>query len=128
MSLLETLAGLSDELDKLGAVKEANELDELIQEVARREKEEVEDIEANLTFCPACEGSGAGVDEPWCQACKGTGFIALKEAALDKVSFVRKIGNKWCVLSKKKKKLGCYKTKEEANKRLRQVEFFKHQK
>lgn len=32
----------------------------------------------------------------------------------------------WCVYSEKGKLLGRYKTKEEAEKRLRQVEYFKH--
>jgi len=40
---------------------------------------------------------------------------------------IKKIGAKWYVLSEKKKKnLGSYGTKKEAQKRLRQVEFFKH--
>jgi nicotinic acid mononucleotide adenylyltransferase len=44
---------------------------------------------------------------------------------------IRKSGNKWCVFSKKKtkegkkKKLGCYNSRNGAKKRLRQVEYFK---
>jgi len=45
---------------------------------------------------------------------------------LVKLSFVRKIKNKWHVLSHKGKSLGSYDTKEEAVKRLRQIEFFKN--
>ncbi len=45
-----------------------------------------------------------------------------------KVSFIRKLKNKWIVYSKKGKKLGSYKTKQEALKRLKQIEFFKHKK
>ncbi len=50
------------------------------------------------------------------------------EASLKKVAVVRKLNGKWCVLSKKGKKLGCYASKKAAQKRLRQIEFFKHQK
>jgi len=32
----------------------------------------------------------------------------------------------WCVYSEKGRLLGRYKTKKEAEKRLRQIEFFKH--
>ena len=38
----------------------------------------------------------------------------------------RKVGNKWCLYSKKTgKKLGCYKTKSDVKKRERQVQYFK---
>ena len=39
---------------------------------------------------------------------------------------IKKEGSKYCVKSKKGKNLGCYDTKEEAEKRLKQVEYFKH--
>ena len=39
---------------------------------------------------------------------------------------VVKEGSKWCVKSKAGKSLGCYDTKEEANQRLRQIEFHKN--
>jgi hypothetical protein len=46
---------------------------------------------------------------------------------LVKTAFVRKMPNgKWRVVSRKGKSLGTYDTKEEAVKRLRQIEFFKH--
>jgi hypothetical protein len=46
-----------------------------------------------------------------------------------KLSFIKKMPNgKWKVLSQKGKNLGTYNTKEEAVKRLRQVEYFKHHK
>jgi hypothetical protein len=40
---------------------------------------------------------------------------------------IRKIGGKYVVLSEKTgRSFGAYRTKKEAEKRLRQVEFFKH--
>lgn len=48
---------------------------------------------------------------------------------LSKVSYIKKMPNgKWVVMSRKGKPLGTYKTKQEAVKRLRQIEFFKHKK
>lgn len=47
---------------------------------------------------------------------------------LQKISFIRKIKGKWCVLSRKGQHLGCYDTKAKADKRLRQIEFWKHKK
>lgn len=42
---------------------------------------------------------------------------------------IRKVKNGYKVLSEKGKRLGApYKTKEEAEKRLKQVEYFKHRK
>ena len=38
---------------------------------------------------------------------------------------IRKVKNEYCIFSKEGKSLGCYKTKESATKRLRQIEFFK---
>ncbi len=38
---------------------------------------------------------------------------------------VRKVGSQWCVFSKSGKNLGCFATRQEALKRLRQIEFFK---
>lgn len=37
---------------------------------------------------------------------------------------IRKRGNQWCVFSKEGKNLGCFDTRKEAVKRLRQIEFF----
>jgi hypothetical protein len=46
-----------------------------------------------------------------------------------KMSFIRKTpSGKWRILSEKGKTLGEYDTKTEAVKRLRQIEYFKHQK
>src|SRR5580704_15576832 len=46
---------------------------------------------------------------------------------LIKLAFVKKMPNgKWQILSQKGKSLGTYDTKEEAVKRLRQIEYFKH--
>jgi len=40
---------------------------------------------------------------------------------------IKKIGNKYAVLSETTgRRFGTYKTKKEAEKRLRQIEFFKH--
>lgn len=39
---------------------------------------------------------------------------------------IRKTGNKYQVVSKTGKNLGTYRTKKQALKRLRQVEYFKH--
>lgn len=50
-----------------------------------------------------------------------------KEAGFEKFSYIRRRGKKWVVLSHKGKVLGTYKTKAEAQKRLRQVEFWKRQ-
>lgn len=49
-------------------------------------------------------------------------------AGLAKVAFIRKKKNKWEVVSRKGKSLGTYDTKAEAEKRLRQIEYFKHKK
>ena len=48
------------------------------------------------------------------------------QASMLKMSYVRKMGDQWCVLSHKGKKLGCYDSKAAANKRLRQIEFFRN--
>ena len=41
---------------------------------------------------------------------------------------IRKVGSQYCVFSKTGKRLGCFPSREQALKRLRQIEFFKHQK
>ncbi len=41
-------------------------------------------------------------------------------------AYIRKVGNEYCVFSKNGKNMGCSPTKEGADKRLRQVEMFKH--
>jgi len=41
------------------------------------------------------------------------------------VGVIRKVDDEYCIFSKAGKNLGCYKTKEAATKRLRQIEFFK---
>lgn len=52
-----------------------------------------------------------------------------KLAAIIKNAFIKKLpSGKYRVLSQKGKNLGTFKTKEEAQKRLRLVEFFKHKK
>jgi hypothetical protein len=47
------------------------------------------------------------------------------QESLVKVSYIRKRKDKWVVLSEKGKVLGSYKTKPEAVKRLKQIEWFK---
>lgn len=42
-------------------------------------------------------------------------------------SVIRKEGSKFCIFSKKGKKLGCFSTEKEAKKRLLEIEFFKRQ-
>tara|TARA_Y100000310_G_scaffold328248_1_gene396080 strand:+ start:266 stop:400 length:135 start_codon:yes stop_codon:yes gene_type:complete len=39
---------------------------------------------------------------------------------------IKKEGYKWVLYSKKRKKLGSFRTKKEAVKRERQIQFFKH--
>ena len=51
------------------------------------------------------------------------GFDLLKDQA-----YVKKVGKEWCVFSESGKKLGCYPTRPAAEKRLKQIEMFKHMK
>lgn len=44
------------------------------------------------------------------------------------IAVIRKQGDKYCIFSKKGKRLSCHPSREAALKRLRQIEFFKHQK
>jgi hypothetical protein len=53
-------------------------------------------------------------------------ILSTLHASMLKIAYVRKMGDKWCVMSRKGKKLGCYDSKTKANKRLRQIEYFKH--
>ena len=48
--------------------------------------------------------------------------------AFVKVSYIRQVGGKWRVFSEKGKNMGTFPTKALAEKRLRQIEYFKHQK
>lgn len=52
------------------------------------------------------------------------------KASTEVVSYIKKEGSQYCVRSKDNPTWngGCYNTKEEAQKRLRQVEYFKHAK
>jgi len=46
---------------------------------------------------------------------------------MNKIAYIKEISKgKWRVLSKKGRNLGTYDSKEQAEKRLKQVEFFKH--
>jgi hypothetical protein len=146
--LLKKLANLADQLDLIDAKDMADEVDTLINELplkvkepslidetARRAKEQSK----MYGICKDCGGSGVGVDAPWCEACGGTGkgdyipssleiddVIEPTEIGLDKVSYIRHQDGKWNVYSRKGKRLGSYKTKAQAQKRLRQIEFWKH--
>jgi hypothetical protein len=51
-----------------------------------------------------------------------------KAAELEKTAFIRKKGDKWCVVSKKGKNMGCFSSRKKALVRLKQIEFFKHNK
>lgn len=39
-------------------------------------------------------------------------------------SVIRKIGDEFCIFSKKGKKLGCFSSRKKALKRLREIDFF----
>lgn len=48
---------------------------------------------------------------------------------LDKeLAYIRKVGSEYCVFSKSGKRMGCYKSRPAAEKRLKQIEMFKHMK
>lgn len=49
----------------------------------------------------------------------------LEEAINLSTAVIRKQGSQWCIFSKSGKKLGCYPSKKQAQKRLREIEFFK---
>jgi hypothetical protein len=50
-------------------------------------------------------------------------FNYLKEEA-----YIKKVGKEWCVFSEKGRRLGCYSTRPAAQRRLRDIEMFKHMK
>lgn len=52
----------------------------------------------------------------------------IRQSSLRRQARIVRKKNKWCVESEKGRNMGCYDTKEEAKKRLRQVEYFKHKK
>ena len=52
----------------------------------------------------------------------------LINGGIDKTAFIKKLKGKWHVMSEKGKSMGEYATKGEAVKRLRQIEYFKHNK
>jgi RecJ-like exonuclease len=125
MAIKHTLVELADELDKVGALKYADELDELIKEVDKLEKAEEAGVKVD---CSECDGKGYTDETPFCELCSGTGKVSLKEAGLNKISYIRRRGKDWVVYSKKGKVLGKYPSKKKALERLRQIEFFKHNK
>ena len=66
---------------------------------------------------------------------KGYGRLTLEEDAAPEVrrtgkeaNMIRKAGGKYVVLAESGRRMGTYDTKAEAQKRLRQIEFFKHAK
>ena len=52
-----------------------------------------------------------------------TGFDYVKETAV-----IRKVGKQWCIFSESGKRLGCYSSRPAAERRLQQIEYFKHKK
>lgn len=50
-------------------------------------------------------------------------FDLLKDTAV-----IRKVGKEWCVFSESGKRMGCYNSRKAAERRLKQIEYFKHQK
>jgi hypothetical protein len=53
------------------------------------------------------------------------------QKAMKATAVIRKYGSKskpYCIYSKSGKKLGCYPTRKQAEKRLAQIEMFKHMK
>lgn len=44
------------------------------------------------------------------------------------LGIIRKVGNEFCIFSKKGKKLGCFSSRKKAEKRLREIEFFSRDK
>jgi len=55
-------------------------------------------------------------------------YAASYENNFVKISYIRKVKNKWVVFSEKGKRLGGYDTKAEAVHRLRSIEYWKHKK
>jgi hypothetical protein len=123
--LLEKLAGLADQLDQLEAPEIADEVDLLMKNIKDEVAQRVSQEEKLTGICSTCGGSGAGIDEPWCEDCNGTGsgdFIV--ESSLHKIAlkppYVRRRGNKFVVLDKHTGKvLSEHDTKEKANASLR---------
>lgn len=52
-----------------------------------------------------------------------SGFNLFKENA-----YIKKVGKEWCVFSESGKRMGCYNSRKAAEKRLKQIEYFKHKK
>jgi len=50
----------------------------------------------------------------------------IKQGSIKKTSVIVKVKDGWQVQSEKGRNMGTYKTKKEAEKRLRQIEYFKH--
>lgn len=69
------------------------------------------------------ENDSFSIDELLCYAIIFDSINKLK-----KISFIRKVPGGWAIFSEKGKHLGKYKTKQQAVKRLRQIEWFKHHK
>ena len=69
--LLKKLAELADEVDKKGSYRIANELDELIKELAPL----VEEEENYSAICPDCLGQGGTDETLFCPTCKGGGYV-----------------------------------------------------
>jgi hypothetical protein len=57
-------------------------------------------------------------------------FAELEESGISgqEFSYIKKVGSEWCVFGESGRKMGCYSSKKAAEKRLAQVEMFKHMK
>ena len=55
--------------------------------------------------------------------------LDLSEFNLDREeAIIRRVGKQWCVFSSSGKRMGCYSSRKGAEKRLKQIEMFKHMK
>jgi len=55
--------------------------------------------------------------------------LDLSEFDLDREdAIIRRVGKQWCVFSEGGKRMGCYNSRKGAEKRLKQIEMFKHMK
>ena len=117
--LLKKLADLADELDKTDEIEVADEVDALMKELQMRQEHQFG------LKCPVCGGKGYNDEEPFCRGCQGEGAIVIDaglNGGIEKISFVRRRGKDWVVLSRKGKVLGTHSNKEDALSQLRAIE------
>jgi hypothetical protein len=68
----------------------------------------------------------SGLDQMFSEMKKELNIQANTPTTLSKVSYIRKVDNKYLVVSEKGKNMGTYPSRAQAKNRLKQVEFFKH--